>query len=103
MLAPIIHDVLSQGRPQSAHVGKQVLAGRVHIHTDGVYAELYGLVKTVLQFGLVHIVLVLSHANALGVDLYQFGQRIHESPADADGPPDGDILVGKLLAGHLRG
>ena len=56
-----------------------------------------------LQFALVHIVLVLPHADALRVDLHQFGQRVHQPPPDAHRAAHRHVLVGKLLAGGLRG
>ena len=47
--------------------------------------------------------LVLADPDRLGVDLDQLGQGVHQPPADGDAPPDGNILVGKLLPGRLGG
>ena len=93
----VVHNVLSQRRTESADVGEQVFARCVEVHTHCVDTELDGLVKAVLEFGLVHVVLVLTHTDALRVNLHQFSQRVHESPADAHGAAHRDILVGKLL------
>ena len=54
-----------------------------------------------LEFGLVDIVLILAHANALGIDLYKFGQRVHQSSANRHGTTNGHVLIGELVAGNL--
>src|SRR3712207_2679978 len=54
------------------------------------------------QLCLVHIVLVLAHPNALGVDLNQLGQWVHEPPSYRNSTPHGHILVGKFLTGNRR-
>ena len=46
----------------------------------------------------VHIVLVLAHADALGVNLDEFGQRVGQSAANADGAAHRHVVVGELLA-----
>ena len=55
------------------------------------------IVKTALQVSLVHIVLVLANPDRFRVDLYQFCQWIHQSPADGYGSPDGHILIREFL------
>lgn len=57
---------------------------------------LYGLVERVLEFRLVDIMLILPHANALGVNLYEFRQ-VHQSATYRDGTTHGDALVGEFL------
>ena len=47
--------------------------------------------------------LVLSNADALGVDLNQFAERIHKASAYAHGATHGDIVVGELAACHIAG
>ena len=61
------------------------------------------MVERVFELRLVHIVLVLSYTDALGVYLHQFGKRVHQSAPDAHGTTYGDILVRKLVACHFRG
>ena len=103
VLAPVVDDVLGEYGTQSADIGKQVLRGGVEVDADEVDATLDGLVEGVLELGLVDVVLILSDTDALGVDLDEFGQGVHESAANRDGPADGDILVGEFVAGHLGG
>ena len=47
---------------------------------------------------LVHVVLVLADADALGIDLHQLGQRILQAPRDGDRAAHREVEVGELLA-----
>ena len=76
MLPAVIDDVLRQGWSETADVHEQVLRGRVDIDADEVDAALHRPVERVLEFGLVHVVLILSHADALRVDLDQLRKRV---------------------------
>ena len=46
--------------------------------------------------------LILSYADALGFNLHQLGQRVHQSSADGDGTTHRHVIVRELLAGNLR-
>ena len=63
VLCPVIHDVLRQLRAESRYICKQVAACRIQVHADEVDAVLYGLVERFLEFALVYVMLVLSHAD----------------------------------------
>ena len=102
VLSAVVDDVLCQRRPQSAYVCQQVLRCRVQVHAHQVDAAFHGLVKALLQFRLVHVVLILSHADALRVNLHQLGQRVHQAAAYRHGTAHGHVFVRKLLAGNLR-
>ena len=78
-------------------------AGEVHLHAHGVDATHDYVVEGTAEGGLVHIVLVLAHADGLGVDLYQLGEGVLEAPADGDGTAHGHVVVGELLAGGVGG
>ena len=97
----VVHDILRQYGAESAHVGQQVLAGSVEVYAHGVDTALNGHVEAVLQFRLVNVVLVLPYADALWVELHEFGQRVHQPPPYAYRPAHGDVLVGKLLSRRL--
>ena len=102
VLASVFNDVASQHRTQSADVGEEVFRCRVEVHTYRIYAQLYGLVERVSQARLVNIVLILTYANALRVNLYQLGHGVHQSARNRYGAAHGDVLFRKLLACHLR-
>ena len=80
-----------------------MFAGGVEVYAHGIHATDHGLVETLFEAHLVHIVLVLPHPNALGVYLHQLCQRVHEPAADACGTTYGDVLVGKFFTGNLGG
>ena len=55
-----------------------------------------------LQLALIHVVLILAHADGLGIDLYQFGQRVLQTPRDGNGAAHGEVEIGKFLARDIR-
>ena len=97
----VFHNILCESRTESADVGEEMLTGGVEIYTYRVDATLHCEVERLLQLRLVNIVLVLSHSDALRVNLHEFGKRIHQSPAYAHSSSHSNILVGKFLAGGL--
>ena len=50
-----------------------------------------------------HVVLVLAHADRLGIDLHQLGERVLQPPPDRDRAAHGQVKVRELLARHLAG
>ena len=101
IFATVVHDVLRQRRSQSADVGQQMLRRSVQVHAHQIHATLHGLVEALLQFSLIHVVLILSYADALWIYLHQLGQRVHQTATNRHGTAYGDVLVGKLVAGNL--
>ena len=102
VLRAVVDDVLCQSRSQTGYVCEQMLACGVYVYANEVHAALHCPVEALLQCRLIYIVLVLSHADALRVYLHQLCQRVHQSPADADGATDGNIVVRKLLPRQFR-
>ena len=49
------------------------------------------------------IVLILPHADGLGVDLHQLRQRILQPPRDGNSAAQVHVVVGELLCGELAG
>ncbi len=45
--------------------------------------------------------LILADTDGLGVDLYQFGEGVHETSPYGHGPPDRHVLAGEFLPGSL--
>src|SRR5690606_4781663 len=77
--------------------------GRVELDADVVDAALDHLVELLGEQGLVHVVLVLAHADGLGIDLDQLGQGILQAARDGDGAAYRDVEVGELFAGDVGG
>ena len=99
---PVGHDVFGRGPVQAGHPLQQRGRGGVHVHTHGVDAVLHHAVERLLQAGLGHVVLVLSHADGHGVDLHQLRQGILESAGDGHRRAEVHVVVGKLLRGQFR-
>jgi hypothetical protein len=83
--------------------GEQRRARGVELDAHGVHAALHHLVELAGEQRLIHVVLVLPHADGLGVDLHQLGERVLQAARDGDGPAHREVEVGKLLAGDVRG
>ena len=96
---PVILDRLGQAGAQSGNVAQELAAGRIDLNTHPVHATYNHVVQLALEETLVDVVLVLSHADGSGVNLDQFGQRVHQAPPDGYRSPDGDIHVGKFFPG----
>ena len=101
VFCPVVHNVLGEGRAKTRYISQQMSAGGVQVHTHRVHTALYGHVERFLQGSLVHIVLVLAYTDALGFNLHQFGQRVHESTTDGYGTTYRHIVFRELLAGNL--
>ena len=95
----VFHNVLCQCRTQSADVGEQVFACCVEVYAHGIDTAFNRKVECPFQFGLVHIMLILSDAYALRVDFHQLCQRVHQSAAYAYRTTHGDIFIRKLFSG----
>jgi len=89
-------------RPEAGDICKEFLAGGIQLHTDLIDTAHHRIIQTLFQPALIHIVLVLSHADGLGIDFDQLGKRIHEPPPDGDGAADRDILVREFLSRGFR-
>ena len=74
---------------------------RVQVHSDEVHAVFYGLVECLLQLRLVYIVLILTDSDGFGINLYQFGQRIHQPASDRNCSSDCHVIFGKLVTGDF--
>ena len=53
--------------------------------------------ERLLKLALIDIVLVLAHADGLGIDLHQLRERVLQAAGNGDGAAHGQIEIGKLL------
>ena len=67
---------------QARHAAQQRGGRRIQIHAHGVHAVFHHGIQFTCQFRLVHIVLILPHADRLRVNLHQFRQGILQTPSD---------------------
>ncbi len=82
VVVAVAHDVLGHARRQPGHARQQRCRGGVDVHADCVHAVLHARVQRSRQAVLVDVVLVLAHADGLGLDLDQLRQRILQAPRD---------------------
>ena len=102
VLRAVVHIIFCQNRAKPRHVGKQMRAGGVEVHADGIHAKLHGTVKRLFKRTLIHVVLILPHSNSLRVDFHELRQRVCQAAADRHRAAHRDIVVGKFLPRRLR-
>ena len=76
------HDFARERRAHAGDARQQHRRGGIELHPHRVYAAYHHFVEFAAEELGVHIVLVLPHANRLGIELDEFGQRILQPAAD---------------------
>ena len=94
------HDIAGHRRLEARDVLEQSGRSGVEIHADIIHAGLHHVAEGLAQLPLVHVVLVLAHADRFGVDLDQLGQGIEEPPGDGNRSAHGDVEIRKFLPGQ---
>ncbi len=103
LLLPLRHNVFGDGLGNAGNVLEKRCRGGIHIHTHMVYAVLHHSAQLLTQLGLVHIMLILSHADGLGVDLHQLRQWILKASRHGGSASLSHIKIGEFLGGQLAG
>jgi hypothetical protein len=98
MLVAVLHDLLGERLSDARDLREQRRARRVQLDAHRVDAADDDLVELALQERLEDVVLVLTHADRLRVDLHELGERVLEPPRDRHGAAHGEIEVRELLA-----
>ena len=103
VLVTISHHIGGKCWRQARNTRQQRRRCRTQIHAYLVHTVLDRGIKTSRQGCLRDIVLVLPHANRLGINLHKLCQRILQAARNRDGTTNGHIQLGKLALGELRG
>ena len=103
VLLPVFDDVFGGGAIQARHPAQQAGGGGIHVHAHGVDAILHHAAQRLIQPLLGHIVLVLPHADGLGVDLHQLRQRVLHPAGDGHGAAEVYVVLRELLRRQLAG
>ncbi len=103
IVVAVTHDIFRYRARQPGHARQQRRRGGIDVHTDRVDAVLHPRFQCLGQPVLIHIVLVLAHADRLGLDLHQFGQWILQTARDRHGTTQRYIQIRKFLGRELRG
>ncbi len=78
-----------------------MFAGGVEFHPHAVDTTDDHVIETPFERGLIDIMLVLPDANRLGIEFYQFRQRIHEPAANRHRAAHGEVMGGEFFARNL--
>ena len=78
----VLHNRFRERVAETCHVREERSRSAVHVNTDHVHAAFHDFVQALLEFALVHVVLVLTHANGLWIDLDKFSERILQAAAN---------------------
>ena len=70
ILVAVGHDVIGDGGGNARHIGEQCRRGCIQIHSHIVDAAFHCFFELLLQPLLIHIMLVLPHADRFWVDLH---------------------------------
>lgn len=98
VLFPVVGDALGGELVQTRHVPQERDTRRVEIHTDKVHATGDDRVQRLTKLLRVHVVLIESHPNRLGLDLDEFREWILEPSTDRDRATEGSVELGELFA-----
>ena len=97
VVVAVLHDVVRQRLVEAGDARQQRRGGGVYVHTHGVDAIFHHGIERFGELALVHIVLILAHADGFGVDFHQFGQRVLQAAGDGNRAAQGYIQLGKLF------
>ena len=101
VLVAVGDDVLCNRGIDARNAVQQGGGCRVEIDADMVYGVLDRCVECLPELLLADIVLILTDADCLRVDLHEFGERVLHAPCDGDGAANCDIVVGQLVLREL--
>ena len=77
----------------SRYISEQRFGCAIEIHAHHIYAAFYHFVEALLQFALVHIMLILTDANRLRVNFYKLCKRILQTATNGDCTARGHIFL----------
>ena len=95
------YDVFGDGGIDTGNMAQQGRGCCVQIYADMIDGGFNGSIERASEFFLVDIMLILSDTNGLGIDLYQFGERILYPAGNRYGPTDGHIIVRQFFTGQF--
>ncbi len=100
---PVIHNVSGYGLVDTGYVFQQRYGGGVQVHAHFVHTVFHHPPQGFPQFFLIHVMLILPHADGLRINLHQFRQRVLEPAGNGCGAALAHVKIGKFLRGQLAG
>ena len=101
VLLSILNDILCNGGIYTRNVGKERVGCGVDINANAVYTALYNATESLSKASLLHVMLVLTNTDSLGLDLYKLGKGILNSSRNRDSRTLHYVIVGELLGSNL--
>ena len=96
VLFAVLDNVRRDARVKSRDPGKQGRGRGIQVDADRVDAVLDDAVQRLGEPLFGHVVLVLPHADGLGVDLDKFRERILQASCNGDGGAQVDVKIGEF-------
>ena len=100
VLFAVLHDGFRKRIAEARHMGKERSGSAVHVHTHHVHAAFHHFVEALFEFALVHVVLVLAHADRLRVHLHEFGKRVLQAAANRNRAAGRHVFLREFLDGN---
>ena len=101
VLLAVLDDVLCNGSADSRNVGKKRIGCGVEVDTNRVYTVLDNAGECTVKACLLHIVLILTDTDRLGVDLYKLRKGILQTACDRNSRTLSYVEIGEFLGSEL--
>ena len=98
---PVSDDVLCRRRVETRNLLQKRHGRRIHIHAYRIDAAFDHRAERAVQLLFRHIVLILPHADRLGVNLYQLCQRVLQAPGNRNRRAEVHVVLRKFLRRKL--
>ena len=101
VLFSVLNDILCNGGIDTRNVGKERVGCGIDVNADTVYTALNDAAECLGKARLLHIVLILTYADRLRLDLNELGEGILNTSRDRDSGSLHYVKVGELLGSNL--
>ena len=95
-------DLLRERLADASDVAEQLRARGVELDADVVDRALDDIAEALREQRLDDVVLVLAHADRLGLDLHELGERVLQPTSDRDRTADREVELGEFFAREVR-
>ena len=102
MLFSILNDILCNSCINARNVGKERVGCGVNVNTNTVYTTLNNTAESLGKSCLLHIMLILTNTDSLGLDLNKLCKGILNSSCDRNSRSLHYVKVGEFLGSNLR-
>ena len=94
------HDVAGQRVAQARDTRQQRHRRGIQIRADGVHAVFHHRIERLAELQRTHVMLILAHADGLGIDPHELRERILQTARNRHGPAQRHVEIGELLGGE---